>query len=77
MQCLQVVERLERIGITKEEFCILKSLVLVNADTRIEEHVSVKKLRDTILSSLCDCVAVLRYILIFWFYKKVGIRLKL
>jgi hypothetical protein len=57
---MQVVERLERAGITKEEFCILKALVLVNADTRVEEQVSVSKLRDSILLALGDCAAVLR-----------------
>lgn len=61
---MQVVERLERVGITREEFCIMKALVLVNADTRIEEHVSVKKLRDSILMALSDCVSVLRLVLI-------------
>ncbi|XP_021944806.1 steroid hormone receptor ERR2 [Folsomia candida] len=60
LPCMQVVERLERVGITREEFCIMKALVLVNADTRIEEHVSVKKLRDSILMALSDCVSVLR-----------------
>lgn len=55
-----VVERLERYGVTREELVILKALVLVNADTRIEEHVSVKKLRDSILLALADAVSVLR-----------------
>jgi len=62
LQCVQVVERLERIGITKEEFCLLKALVLVNADTRIEDPVSVKKLRETILAALNESISVLRYI---------------
>lgn len=58
----QVVERLERAGINREEFCILKALVLVNADTRIEEPVSVIKLREMVANSLADCVSVLRYV---------------
>ena len=57
---MQVVERIERVGLFKEEYCLLKALVLANADTRIEDFTSVKKLRDNILSSLSDCVAVLR-----------------
>jgi estrogen-related receptor ERR len=56
----QVVERFERAGVFKEEYCLLKALVLVNADTRIEEFSSVKKLRESILSALCNCVSVLR-----------------
>ncbi|CAG7716432.1 unnamed protein product, partial [Allacma fusca] len=58
--CMQVVERLERVGLFKEEYCVLKALVLANADTRIEDFSSIKKLRDNIMSSLSDCVAVLR-----------------
>ncbi|ODN05709.1 Estrogen-related receptor gamma [Orchesella cincta] len=58
--CMQVVERLDRTGILKEEYCLLKALVLVNADTRIEDYQSVKKLRDSITASLSDCVSVLR-----------------
>jgi estrogen-related receptor ERR len=58
--CMQVVERLERVGLFKEEYCVLKALVLANADTRIEDFSSIKKLRDNIMSSLGDCVAVLR-----------------
>lgn len=57
---MQVVERLDRTGILKEEYCLLKALVLVNADTRIEDYQSVKKLRDSIMGSLGDCVSVLR-----------------
>lgn len=57
---MQVVERLDRCGILKEEYCLLKALVLVNADTRIEDYSGVKKLRDNIMQSLGDCVSVLR-----------------
>lgn len=55
-----MTERLERYGIMREEFCILKALVLVNADMKIEEPVSVCKLRDTILTSLLEASSVLR-----------------
>jgi len=60
LSCMMVVERLERTGVTKEEFMLLKALVLVNADTRIEEPVSVKKLRDSLLVALSECEVVLR-----------------
>ena len=59
-QCYQVVERLDHIGLLKEEYCLLKALVLVNADTKIEDPTSVRKLRETVQSSLCDCIMALR-----------------
>jgi estrogen-related receptor ERR len=46
----------------KEEYYLLKALVLVNADTRIDDFGSVKKLREAILAALCDCSAVLRFV---------------
>ncbi|KAJ8873839.1 hypothetical protein PR048_024675 [Dryococelus australis] len=60
-QCCQIVERLERLSITKEEYYILKALVLANSDVRMDEFLSVKKFRDNILSALSDCVAAIRY----------------
>ncbi|XP_063231246.1 steroid hormone receptor ERR1 isoform X2 [Bacillus rossius redtenbacheri] len=58
--CCQIVERLERLGVTTEEYYILKALVLANSDVRMDEFLSVKKFRDNILSALSDCVAAIR-----------------
>nr|CAD7402288.1 unnamed protein product [Timema cristinae] len=58
--CIQIVERLERLTIAKEEYYIMKALILANSDVRMDEFLSVKKFRDNILSALSDCVAVIR-----------------
>ncbi|XP_018913842.1 steroid hormone receptor ERR2 isoform X2 [Bemisia tabaci] len=58
--CLQVIERLERLSIAKEEYYLLKALVLANSDVRLDELVSLKKFRDNILSALGECVFVIR-----------------
>lgn len=60
LQCLQVIERLERLSIAKEEYYLLKALVLANSDVRLDELVSLKKFRDNILSALGECVFVIR-----------------
>lgn len=60
LQCMQIIERLERLSIAKEEYYIMKALVLANSDVRMDEFVSLKKFRDSILSALSDCVAVIR-----------------
>lgn len=58
--CMHIVERQEKLNITKEEYYIIKALVLANSDVRIDDLPPLKKLRDNILSALADCVAVLR-----------------
>ncbi|KAG8234091.1 hypothetical protein J437_LFUL014620 [Ladona fulva] len=58
--CIQIVERLERLGVVKEEYFILKALVLANSDVKVDEFSSLKKLRDNIMSALSSCVAVIR-----------------
>nr|CAD7194429.1 unnamed protein product [Timema douglasi] len=62
--CIQIVERLERLTIAKEEYYIMKALILANSDVRMDEFLSVKKFRDNILSALSDCVAVISYLFI-------------
>ena len=84
-----MVEKLERIGgLRKEEFILLKALVLANSSTIdlsvtknrkrtkevVDEETSVDEdrseschkidnLRESLLSSLSDCVAVTRYVM--------------
>lgn len=60
-QIVQVAQRLEQLSVTREEYYLLKALVLVNCDVRVESLTHVKKLRETVLSALSDCSAVLRY----------------
>jgi len=60
LQCMQIIERLERLSIAKEEYYIMKALILANSDVRMDEFASLKKFRDSILTALSDCVAVIR-----------------
>jgi estrogen-related receptor ERR len=53
-------ERLERHGIRKEEYLILKAIIIANCDVRVEEHSALWRLREQLLNSLHDCVAVIR-----------------
>jgi len=52
--------RIERLGVTKEEYYVLKALVLTNSDVRMEEIGPVKRLRETLLAALSDCVLGMR-----------------
>nr|ASL70079.1 estrogen-related receptor [Laodelphax striatellus] len=58
--CVQIIERLERLSIAKEEYFLLKALVLANSDVRLDDFSSLKKFRDSILSALTDCVTIIR-----------------
>lgn len=62
-QCVHVIERLERLSIAKEEYYLIKALVLANSDVRLDDFCSLKKFRDSILAALTDCVSVIRYVL--------------
>lgn len=58
--CSKIVERCDRVGIRREEFLILKAIIICNCDVRVDEQGTLKKLRDSLLASLYDCVAVIR-----------------
>ncbi|XP_049816227.1 steroid hormone receptor ERR1-like isoform X2 [Schistocerca nitens] len=58
--CMQVIERLQAVSVSKEEYYLLKALVLANSDVHMDDAVSLKRFRDSILSALSDCVAVIR-----------------
>ncbi|KAG0716122.1 Estrogen-related receptor gamma [Chionoecetes opilio] len=59
-QALGVVERLEQCGIHREEFLLLKALVLTNSDVRLQDNQALQRLRQNILQSLHDAVATIR-----------------
>lgn len=60
-QCCLILERSDRLGLRKEECIILKAIVVSNSDiVQVEEPVALRKLRDDLLASLHDCVAVIR-----------------
>ncbi|RWS15167.1 Estrogen-related receptor gamma-like protein, partial [Dinothrombium tinctorium] len=58
--CVQIVKRLNNLKIAKEEYLLLKALLLTNVDIQLEDSQSVLKLRETLLVALQDCVSVLR-----------------
>lgn len=60
LQCAHMVERLESLSISKEEYYLVKALVLTNSDAKLDEYHSLKKFRDSILSALSDAMGVLR-----------------
>nr|XP_045594742.1 steroid hormone receptor ERR2-like isoform X3 [Procambarus clarkii] len=59
-QVLGVVERLEQCGINREEFLLLKALVLTNSDVRLQDNQALHRLRQNILQALHDAVATIR-----------------
>lgn len=59
-QCIQITQRLEKISASKEEYYLLKALTLSNCDIRLDNYEALKKLRESILSALNDCVLLLR-----------------
>ncbi|KAF4517289.1 hypothetical protein B566_EDAN008623 [Ephemera danica] len=60
IHCMHLVSRLERVSLAKEEYLVLKALVLVNSDAHVDEFAPLKQLRDQVTAALQDCVAVLR-----------------
>lgn len=61
-QCIQITQRLEKISASKEEYYLLKALTLSNCDIRLDNYEALKKLRESILSALNDCVLILRWV---------------
>ena len=59
-QCVQIAQRLEQLSVSREEYFLLKALVLINCDVRVESFAHVKKLRENILAALSDCTNALR-----------------
>ncbi|KAH1000901.1 hypothetical protein HUJ04_013171 [Dendroctonus ponderosae] len=59
-ECTHMVERLESLSILKEEYYLLKALVLTNSDVRLDEYQSLRNFRDSILTSLTDAIGILR-----------------
>ncbi|XP_022244536.1 steroid hormone receptor ERR1-like [Limulus polyphemus] len=60
MHIIQLVLRIELVGMAHEEYLLIKALLLTNADIHLEDAPSVHKLRDIMLIGLQECVCVLR-----------------
>ncbi|KAK0083168.1 hypothetical protein PV325_009226 [Microctonus aethiopoides] len=58
--CIQIVDRVQKLGLSREEFYILKALILTNSDVRLDEPQALLRFRDTILNALSDWVSVVR-----------------
>ena len=57
---MSTVDRLAACNIAKEEYLILKALILSNSDANVDNPVLTRRLRENLLSSLSDCAAALR-----------------
>ncbi|KAH8339476.1 hypothetical protein KR074_004316, partial [Drosophila pseudoananassae] len=59
--CMQIAQRMERISPRREEYYLLKALLLANCDILLDDQSSLRAFRDTILNSLNDVVYLLRH----------------
>uniref|UniRef100_A0A1I8Q0J9 Uncharacterized protein n=2 Tax=Stomoxys calcitrans TaxID=35570 RepID=A0A1I8Q0J9_STOCA len=59
--CVQVAQRLERVSPRREEYYLLKALLLANCDILLDDQSSLRAFRDSILNSLNDVVYLLRH----------------
>jgi len=59
-KCMVLIDKLEHIGLCKEEFLILKAIVLANSDCLLEDQTAIDHLKETLLSSLHDAVNCIR-----------------
>lgn len=57
---IQLVKRLSSLRLAKEEYLVLKALLLTNVDIPLEDSAAVNKLRESIVGSLQDCVSSIR-----------------
>lgn len=57
---LQLTRRLAGLRLAREEYLVLKALLLTNVDIPLEDSSSVFKLRESLLVTLQDCVSSLR-----------------
>lgn len=57
---MQIAQRLEQLSVSREEYFLLKAIVLINTDVRVESFAHVKRLREVMLSALSDCTNALR-----------------
>lgn len=52
---LQLTRRLANLRLTKEEFMVLKALLLTNVDILLEDAPAVHKMRESLLACLNEC----------------------
>uniref|UniRef100_A0A1A9WGH8 Uncharacterized protein n=1 Tax=Glossina brevipalpis TaxID=37001 RepID=A0A1A9WGH8_9MUSC len=59
--CALVAQRLERIAPRREEYFLLKALILANCDILLDDQSALRRFRDSILNSLNDVVCLLHH----------------
>jgi len=59
---MTLIDKLEHIGLCKEEFLILKAIVLANSDCLLEDQTAIDHLKETLLSSFHDAVNSMRFV---------------
>lgn len=61
---MHITQRLEKISASKEEYFLMKALVLSNCDIRLDNYDALNKLRESILGAMNDCVLILRWVVV-------------
>merc|ERR1712088_577301 len=59
-KCMVLLDRLDYIGFCKEEYLLLKAVVLANSDCSMEDTVATEQMRESLLSSLQDAIQCVR-----------------
>lgn len=59
-QCVQIAQQLERLSIRKEEYFLLKALILSNCEKTLDNPNALSKFRESILTSFNECEYLLR-----------------
>ena len=57
---MHILDKCDQVGLRKEEYILLKAIIVSNCDIQIDESLQLRKLKDDLLASLHDSVAVIR-----------------
>ena len=57
---MHILDRCDQLGLRKEEYILLKAIIVMNCDSQMDESLQLQKLKDDLLASLHDSVAVIR-----------------
>ena len=57
---MHILDRCDQLGLRKEEYILLKAIIVSNCDIEMDESLQLRKLKDDLLASLHDSVAVIR-----------------
>jgi estrogen-related receptor ERR len=54
------MESLQRVGIMREEYLLLKAIIVSNCEVPVEEYSALWRLRNNLLAALHDSLSVIR-----------------